>query len=92
MEIDRRIYMYDVVEREFIRCADCHNRAIVRVKSGWTKKINNTIKPEYVNLCPEHYNSRHLNTAQKWCHDNGLDTEDKRKDYVFKTPFKFKTI
>ena len=30
--------------------------------------------------------------ALKWNHDNGLDTEEKRKDYVFKTPFMFKEI
>lgn len=79
-------------EREFIRCHDCLNRAVVRVKSGWKKKINNTLKDEYVSLCPEHYGSRHLNKAQEWCHKHGLDTEEKRKEYCFKTPFKFKTI
>lgn len=83
---------YELPEREFIRCEDCANRAIIKIKSGWKRKVGEEVKPEYINVCMEHYEQEHLNEAQKWNHDNGLDTEEKRKDYCFKTPFKFKQI
>ena len=38
------------------------------------------------------YESRKLKKAQDWNRKMGLDSVKKQKDYVFKTPFKFKKV
>jgi hypothetical protein len=76
-------------ERLFIRCEDCHDRAVISLNNGIDKK---TGKMERIGVCLEHHELRHLNTALKWNHKMGLDTVEKRMKYVFETPFKFKEL
>ncbi len=71
---------YEPIERLWIDCdhQGCIDKAIIQKN----KK----------NYCLEHYRSEHLDVAQKWCHENGLDSEEKRKEYCFKNQFQFKRV
>ena len=71
--------------REKVSCAyaDCTNWATIR------KSLKGS---SYTDLCIEHYDLQHLEEAQKWNHDNGLDTIQKRKDFIFKNNFVFKPM
>ena len=56
--------------RDFVRCqiGACHGGAILTANK--------------LNVCREHYNNSHTSEALKWNLKMGLDTVDKRKDYV----------
>ena len=63
--------------REKVSCAyaDCTNWATIRM---------NRVGSSYSDICIEHYDLEKLEEALKWNHDNGLDTIQKRKDFIFK--------
>ena len=44
------------------------------------------------NVCREHYDNHHHSEALKWNAVQGLDTVDKRKEYVNKALDQFKTV
>jgi hypothetical protein len=56
--------------RDFVKCqiGSCHGSAILTVNK--------------LNACREHYENFHTSKALKWNHTRGLDTVDKRKDFV----------
>jgi hypothetical protein len=56
--------------RDFVRCqiGSCHGGAILTASK--------------LNVCREHYDNFHTSEALKWNLKMGLDTVDKRKDYV----------
>ena len=57
--------------RDFVRCqiGSCHGSAILTVN-------------KLTNVCREHYDNFHTGEALKWNLKMGLDTVDKRKDFV----------
>ena len=57
--------------RDFVRCqiGSCHGSAILTIN-------------KLTNVCREHYDNFHTNEALKWNLKMGLDTVDKRKDFV----------
>lgn len=59
--------------REWIPCAmaSCRDKAMSRIGEK--------------NLCREHYDNHHMSDSLKWNAKMGLDTVDKRKDFVSKT-------
>jgi len=56
--------------RDFVRCqiGSCHGSAILTASK--------------LNVCREHYDNFHTSEALKWNLKMGLDTVDKRKNYV----------
>ena len=56
--------------RDFVRCqiAACHGSAILTVNK--------------LNVCREHYDNFHTSEALKWNQKMGLDTVDKRKNFM----------
>lgn len=64
--------------RPFVPCAymPCGNAATIgfhpKDKSGW------------IEVCVEHYDLKKHEEALKWNHDNGLDTIEKRREYITK--------
>ena len=59
-------------DRDVFNCTSgqCYSRAMFRV-------FNN-------NYCREHYDNHYHSIALKWNADNGLDTVQKRKDFISK--------
>ena len=57
--------------RDFVRCqiGSCHGSAILTIN-------------KLTNVCREHYDNFHTGEALKWNLKMGLDTVDKRKDFV----------
>ena len=77
---------YNEVPRTVMPCAyaECTNQAIIR---------KNLVGNSFADLCHEHYDMQKLEEALKWNHDNGLDTVEKRKEFVFKNKgFAFKKM
>jgi|TARA_R110000787_G_scaffold28921_2_gene78689 hypothetical protein len=68
------------IKREWSDCdhQGCIDRAMIRKNN--------------MNLCYRHYEEDNLIKCLKWNHANGLETDQQRQDYVFNTPFKFKSI
>jgi len=56
--------------RDFVKCeiGYCHGSAILTA--------------DKLNVCREHYDNFNASEALKWNHKMGLDTVDKRKDFV----------
>ena len=76
---------YQPEPREKVSCAyaDCTNWATIR------KRL---IGSSYTDLCIEHYDLQAEETALKWNYEQGLDTVEKRKEFVFKNKFSFKPM
>jgi hypothetical protein len=79
-------------DRPFIKCCDCDDRAIIGLYTGFVKNKQWVYNKSPVGVCLRHYESRKLNKAKDWNRKMGLDSVKKQKDYVFKTPFKFKKV
>ena len=76
---------YNEVPRQVMPCAyaECTNNATIR---------KNLKGNSFADLCLEHYDLQHLEEAQKWNHDNGLDNIEKRQEFIFKHNFAFKKM
>ena len=64
--------LVESTDRDVFNCTSgqCYSRAMFRV-------FNN-------NYCREHYDNHYHSIALKWNADNGLDTVQKRKDFISK--------
>lgn len=64
--------LVESTDRDVFNCTSgqCYSRAMFRV-------FNN-------NYCREHYDNHYHSIALKWNADNGLDTVEKRKNFVSK--------
>lgn len=64
--------LVESTDRDVFNCTSgqCYSRAMFRV-------FNN-------NYCREHYDNHYHSIALKWNTDNGLDTVEKRKNFVSK--------
>jgi len=76
---------YNEIPRQVMPCAyaECTNQATIR---------KSLIGSSYANLCIHHYDEQALEAALKWNHTNGLDSIEKRKEFIFKNKFSFKPI